>query len=304
MVVVVMAQAGPTPGQPLGGSGPFSAAARALGAVPPPALVMLSIISVQVGAAIAKQLFTLAGSSGTVTLRLVFAAAVLVLIWRPSLRVTRRMLVTVVAYGVVLGGMNLAFYLAIERIPLGAAVTIEFLGPLAVAVIGSRRWVDGLWALLAAGGVLLLTRADGGLELTGVLFALLAGVCWGAYILLAAALGSQSSDGQGLALAMVCGGLVVLPFGLADAGTSLFHPLVLISGLGVALLSSVVPYSLELEALRTIPPSVFGILMSLEPAMAALTGLVVLGEELHPIQWTAVCCVVLASVGATRTRRA
>ncbi|HWO64195.1 MAG TPA: EamA family transporter [Umezawaea sp.] len=299
-----MAQAGPTPGQPLGRSGPFSGAARVLGAVPPPALVLLSIISVQVGAAIAKQLFTLAGSSGTVTLRLVFAAVVLVLIWRPSLRITRRMLATVTAYGVVLAGMNLAFYLAIDRIPLGAAVTIEFLGPLAVAVIGSRRWVDGLWALLAAGGVLLLTNADGGLELTGVLFALLAGVCWAAYILLAAALGSQSSDGQGLALAMVCGGLVVLPFGLADAGTSLFHPLVLISGLGVALLSSVVPYSLELEALRTIPPSVFGILMSLEPAMAALTGLVVLGEELHPVQWTAVCCVVLASVGATRTRRA
>jgi inner membrane transporter RhtA len=202
---------------------------------------------------------------------------------------------------VVLGAMNLSFYLAIDRIPLGAAVTIEFLGPLGVAVLGSRRWADGLWALLAAGGVLLLTRADGGLELAGVLFALLAGVCWGAYILLAASLGSQSSDGGGLALAMVCGALVVLPFGIADAGTALVHPLVLVSGLGVALLSSVVPFSLELRALRTIPPRVFGILMSLEPAMAALAGLVLLGEALHPVQWTAVCLVVLASVGATRT---
>lgn len=300
MAAVVMAREGATTGQP---PGRFSTAARAFAAVPPPALVMLSIISAQVGAAIAKQLFTLAGSSGTVTLRLVFAAIVLVALWRPSPRISRRMLVTVVAYGVVLGSMNVAFYQALDRIPLGAAVTIEFLGPLGVAVVGSRRWVDGLWALLAAAGVLLLTRADGGLELTGVLFALLAGVLWAAYILLAAALGSQSSDGQGLALAMVCGGLVALPFGLADAGTALFSPQVLIAGLGVALLSSVVPYSLELTALRTIPPRVFGILMSLEPAVAALAGLVVLGEALHPIQWTAVCLVVLASVGATRTAR-
>lgn len=298
----LVAQAGPTSGQPLGGSGPYTLS-RVLGAVPPPALVLLGIVSLQIGAAVAKQLFTLAGASGTVTLRLVFAAAVLLVIWRPSLRITRRMLLTVVLYGVVLASMNLFFYQALERIPLGAAVTIEFLGPLAVAVFGSRRWLDGLWALLAAGGVLLLTQAEGGLEFTGVLFALAAGACWAGYILAAAALGSQSSDGQGLAMAMAVAALIVLPFGVVEAGTTLLNPLVLLAGLGVALLSSVVPYSLELEALRKIPPRVFGILMSLEPAVAALAGLVVLGESLRPAQWVAVCCVVMASAGATRTAR-
>jgi inner membrane transporter RhtA len=303
MADVVMAQAGPPSGRPLGGPGSFAAAARVLGAVPPPALVLLGVISIQVGAALAKQLFTLAGASGTVALRLVFAAVVLVLLWRPSPRIGRRMLLTAIGYGVVLGAMNLLFYQAIERIPLGAAVTIEFLGPLAVAVIGSRRWVDGLWALLAAAGVLLLTRADGGLVWTGVVFALLAGVCWGSYILVAASLGSQSTDGQGLALAMVFAALVVIPFGAGDLGTALLDPVVLLAGLGVALLSTVVPHSLELEALRRIPPRVFGILMSLEPAVAALAGLVLLGEALRPLQWVAVCCVVLASAGATRTAK-
>jgi len=303
MAHVVMAQAGPTSGRSTGGSGPFAAAARVAGAVPPTALVLLGIVSIQVGAALAKHLFALAGTSGTVALRLAFAAVVLVLLWRPSVRIGKRMLLTVLGYGVVLGSMNLLFYQAIERIPLGAAVTIEFLGPLAVAVVGSRRWVDGLWALLAAGGVLLLTRSDGGLVWTGVLFALLAGVCWATYILVAASLGSQSTDGQGLALAMVFAALVVLPFGVGDLGPVLLDPLVLLSGLGVALLSTVVPHSLELEALRRIPPRVFGILMSLEPAMAALVGLVVLHEALRPTQWVAVCCVVLASAGATRTAK-
>ncbi|WNV92048.1 EamA family transporter [Umezawaea sp. Da 62-37] len=298
-----MAQAGPASERPVGGPGGFPAAVRVLGAVPPPALVLLGIVSVQVGAALAKQLFALAGASGTVALRLGFAAVVLVLVWRPSVRIGGRMLLTVIGYGVVLGSMNLLFYQAIERIPLGAAVTIEFLGPLAVAVIGSRRWVDGLWALLAAGGVVLLTRSDGGLVWTGVLFALLAGVCWGSYILVAASLGSQSADGRGLALAMVFAALVVLPFGVDDLSAALLDPLVLLAGLGVALLSTVVPHSLELEALRRIPPRVFGILMSLEPAMAALVGLVVLGEALKPPQWVAVCLVVLASAGATRTAR-
>nr|WP_257901162.1 EamA family transporter [Saccharothrix obliqua] len=284
-------------------SGPFAAAARAFGAIPPPALVLVGIVSVQVGAAVAKQLFTLAGPAGTVTLRLVLAAVLLVAVWRPSLRVDRRTLLVIAGYGLVLGAMNLTFYQAIERIPLGAAVTIEFLGPLAVAVLGSRRWLDGLWALLAAAGVLLLTRADGGLELTGVLFALAAAACWAGYILLAAALGSRTSDGRGLALAMVFGAALALPFGIADAGAALLDPVVLIAGAAVALLSSVVPYSLELEALRRIPPRVFGILMSLEPAVAALAGLILLHEALRPAQWVAVCCVVLASIGATRTAR-
>ena len=282
---------------------PLSAAARAYGAIPPPALVLLGIVSVQVGAAVAKQLFATAGAAGTVTLRLVLAAAVLLLIWRPSLRMDARTWLVVAGYGLVLGAMNLTFYQAIKHIPLGAAVTIEFLGPLAVAVLGSRRWLDGAWALLAAAGVLLLTRVDGGLALPGVLFALCAAACWAGYILMAAALGSRTSDGGGLALAMVFCAVLALPFGVVEAGTALLDPAVLVVGGAVALLSSVVPYSLELEALRRIPPRVFGILMSLEPAVAALAGLVVLHEALHPAQWAAVFCVVLASVGATRTAR-
>ncbi|TWP48151.1 EamA family transporter [Lentzea tibetensis] len=298
---MVMAHASPVSGPaPVRGS---SVAARALGAIPPPALVLLGIVSVQVGAAFAKQLFGVAGSAGTVTLRLVFAAVILLAVWRPTLRLPLRTYAVIIAYGVVLGSMNLFFYQSLERIPLGAAVTIEFLGPLAVAVFGSRRWLDGVWALLAASGVLLLARADGGLLWSGVLFALAAAACWAAYILLAAKLGSATSDGQGLALAMVFGTLVALPFGVGSAGMALLDPVVLVVGLLVALMSSVVPYSLELEALRKIPPRVFGILMSMEPAVAALAGLVLLGEQLRPLQWVAVCCVVIASVGATRSAR-
>jgi inner membrane transporter RhtA len=299
---MVMAHAEPIPGPAhRGGSG--SVTARALGAIPPPALVLLGIVSVQVGAAFAKQLFAFAGSAGTVTVRLVFAAVILLMIWRPRVRLDLRTYGVIMSYGVVLGCMNLFFYQALDRIPLGAAVTIEFLGPLAVAMVGSRRWLDGVWALLAAAGVLLLTRVNGGLLFSGVLFALAAAACWAGYILLAAKLGSKTSDGQGLALAMVAASLVAVPFGVAEAGTALLNPVVLVVGLMVALMSSVVPYSLELEALRKIPPRVFGILMSLEPAVAAVAGLVLLGEQLKPAQWVAVCCVVIASVGATRTAR-
>ncbi|MGW6449220.1 EamA family transporter [Lentzea sp. NPDC055074] len=278
-------------------------AARLMGGVPPTALVLAGIVSVQVGAAFAKQLFTVAGAAGTVTLRLVMAALVLVVIWRPSLRLDRRTLLTVVVYGAVLAAMNLCFYAALARIPLGAAVTIEFLGPLAVAVAGSRRWLDAVWVLLAGTGVVLLTGVQGGLLWTGVLFALAAGACWAAYILVTAKLGSQTSDGKGLALAMVVGAVIALPFGIGSAGTAMLDPLVLAAGFAVALMSSVVPYSLELEALRRMPPRVFGILMSMEPAVAALAGLLLLGEHLAPAQWVAVCCVVIASVGATRSAK-
>ncbi|QUH01359.1 EamA family transporter [Saccharopolyspora erythraea] len=276
-------------------------AARAFGAVPPPVLVLLGIVSLQVGAAFAKQMFAVAGSSGVVALRLFFAAAVLLVVWRPSLRTDRRTLAVVVGYGLVLAGMNMSIYQAFERIPLGVAVTIEFLGPLAVALFGSRRKLDVVWALLAGAGVLLLSRADGGLDWVGVGFALLAAVLWASYILVSAKLGSRTSGGSGLALGMAVGALVAAPFGVADAGPVLLDPAVLAVGLLVALMSSVVPYTLELEALRRIPPRVFGVLMSLEPAVAALAGLVVLGEALGAWQWAAVGCVVIASVGATRT---
>ena len=275
--------------------------ARALGAVPPPLLVLLGVISLQVGAAFAKQLFAMAGATGVVTLRLLFAALVLVVIWRPSLRMERRTLLVVAGYGVVLAGMNICLYQAIERIPLGVAVTIEFLGPLAVAVFGSRRKLDLLWAVLAGLGVLLLSHVDGGLEPLGVGFALAAAVLWASYILLGAKLGRHTSGGSGLALGMVFGTLVALPFGITGSGMQLLEPEVLAAGLVVALMSSVVPYSLELEALRRMPARVFGVLMSLEPAVAALAGLLVLGEQLGAWQWVAIGCVVTASVGSTRS---
>lgn len=274
--------------------------ARRTFAIPPTALVLLGIVSVQIGSALAKQLFSAVGSFGTVALRLFFAATLLLLWWRPSLRMNRRAWVVVLSYGVILGTMNLCFYLSLARIPLGIAVTIEFLGPLAVAVAGSRRWLDAFWALLAAGGVVLLMEGRGNVNLVGFLFALAAGTCWGLYILVGAALGRHTTEGNGLALGMVIAAFVAVPFSVAHSGAALIQPRVLIAGLGVALLSSVIPYSLELEALRKIPPRVFGILMSLEPAMAALIGLILLHESLHWSQWLAVLCVMAASAGATR----
>jgi len=285
------------------GSGKDFRAAHPFDAIPPTALVLIGILSVQIGSALAKHLIGAVGGYGTVALRLVFAAAVLLLVWRPSLRLERRAWTVVCGYGAVLGLMNLCFYLALARIPLGITVTIEFLGPLAVALAGSRRWLDVLWALLAAGGVVLIMEGGGAFDLVGFLFALGAGICWGLYILLGVALGRHTRQGNGLALGMAIAALVAVPVGIVDAGMALLEPWILVVGLGVALLSSVVPYSLELEALRKMPPRVFGILMSLEPAVAALIGFFLLGEALHWSQWVAVLCVVAASLGATRGSR-
>lgn len=261
------------------------------------------VLSVQVGAALAKQLFAHTGPVGVVTLRLVFAGLLLLALWRPTLKLSLRTVGVVVAFGTVLGVMNVSFYLSMERIPLGMAVTIEFLGPLLVAALGSRRWYDGIWVLLAGGGVLLLTEGGGRVDLVGVLYAALAGACWGGYILLGARLGEHTPGGTGLALATVWAALLIVPFGIAESGATLWNGKLLVLGAAVAVLSSVVPYSLEIEALRRMPARVFGVLMSLEPAVAALAGLVVLGELLSPTQWLAVGCVVVASIGATRTAR-
>ena len=280
-----------------------TAVARAFHVVPAPALVLLGIVSVQVGSAMAKHLVGDVGSFGTVALRLFFASLVLMLLSRPTLRVDRRAWSIVLAYGVVLVSMNLCFYLALARIPLGIAVTIEFLGPLAVALFGSRRWLDVFWALLAGAGIVLLMKAPGDVDLVGFLLALAAGTFWGLYILVGAALGRHTTEGNGLALGITVAALVAVPFGVAETGAALFQPWVVAAGFGVALLSSVIPYSLELEALRKLPPRVFGILMSLEPAMAALAGLVILNETLGATQWIAIICVIAASAGATRAAR-
>jgi inner membrane transporter RhtA len=213
----------------------------------------------------------------------------------------------VLAFGVTLGVMNFSIYQSFARIPLGVAVTIEFLGPLAVAVASSRRLIDGLWVVLAGTGVALL--ADGGLAggglggrhaVAGVGFGLAAAASWAAYILLSRATGRRFSGSAGLGIAMVVAALVVTPPAAVAAGRAMFRPGVLLIGLAVGLLSSVIPYRLELEALRRVPARVFGIWMSLEPAVAALAGLVILGQALTLRQWLATGCVMIASAGAAR----
>ena len=272
--------------------------------IPPTALVLLSVGSVQFGAAIAKGLFDAVGPGGTVLFRISLSALVLLLLWRPNLRgYARREYALAALFGVVLAGMNLSLYLAIDRIPLGVAVTLEFLGPLGVAVAGSRRLLDGLWVVLAATGILLLAPLDvlGGNELdpAGVAFALLAGALWASYILLSARVGGVFPGGTGLVISLCVGTLLLLPVGISDGGYALLDPKLLLAGLGVALLSSAVPYSLELEALRKLPTRVFGVLMSLEPAVAALVGFLVLDELLGIRAVVAIGLVTVAAAGAS-----
>jgi inner membrane transporter RhtA len=263
-------------------------------------LVLAAASSLQVGAAFAVTLFDDLGPAGAAFLRLAFAAVVLWAIWRPRMRSQPpRDLRVAAAFGVALGLMNWSIYESIDRIPLGVAVTIEFAGPLLVAVIGSRRPLDGLWIALAAAGILLLADPGGGsIDTLGVLFALTAAACWMAYIYLSKRTGLLFPGGSGLALAMVVGALVVLPAGVIQGGGSFAEPGLLGSALVVALASSVLPYSLELEALRRLPEAVFGVLMSLEPAVAALAGLVVLGQDLGARELVAIGMVVVASAGA------
>jgi inner membrane transporter RhtA len=258
---------------------------------------------VQTGAGIAKGLFDDLGPAGTVLLRTLFGALVLVALWRPRVRGHARGDLTVaVAFGLVLAAMNLTFYEALDRIPLGIAVTIEFAGPLAVAVAGSRRRLDVAWVVLAAAGILLLVRTGGGhANLAGVAFALTAAACWAAYILLSQRAGRAFPRGEGLALAMAVGTLALLPAGIAGAGSSLLAAGPLAIGAGIGLLSSAIPYSLELEALRRLPSRVFGILLSLDPAIAALMGFVILGQDLVPREVGGIALVVAASAGASAT---
>ena len=265
--------------------------------VPAPALVLLAVASVQIGSALAKTLFDDLGPGGTVFLRVALAALLLNAIWRPRLR--RRDLWLVAAFGVSLAGMNLAFYESLDRIPLGVAVTFEFVGPLGVAVAGSRRALDLLWVALAAAGILLLSDfGSSELDGSGVALALLAGAFWAAYIYLGASVGRRFEGSDGLALALVVAAVLLVPAGLADGGADLLSPELLALGAAVALLSSAIPYSLEMEALRRLPTAVFGVLMSLEPAVAALAGYVVLDEALATREVLAIVLVVAASAGA------
>jgi inner membrane transporter RhtA len=260
------------------------------------ALVLLGCASPQLGAVIAVGLFDRLGPAGAAFLRLALAAIVLWLIWRPRLTGDLRL---AAAFGGSLGLMNLSFYEAISRIPLGIAVTIEFGGPLLVGVLGSRRPLDAVWVALAAGGIVLLVGPGGGsIDPAGIAFAFAAAVFWMGYIYLSKRTGAAFAGGSGLAIAMAVGALVVLPAGAIQAGPAFSEPRLLGSAFVVALASSVVPYSLELEALRRLPESVFGVLMSLDPAIAALAGFVVLGQALGPRDLLAIALVVVASAGA------
>jgi inner membrane transporter RhtA len=287
-------------------------------------LVLAGIVSVQVGAGLAARLFAELGPAGVAGLRLWWSAAIVAVAGgRPAVRAVRavltdhawRDLAVVLAFGVVLGVMNFSIYQSFARIPLGVAVTIEFLGPLAVAVASSHRLLDGAWVVLAAAGVLLLTQGGAGeagsaaragpvlglsTEAAGIAFALVAAGCWALYILLSRSTGRRFSGSSGLVIAMVVAAAVVTGPAVRSAGPAFSHPSLLADGLAIGLLSSVVPYRLELEALRRLPARVFGILMSLEPAVAALIGLALLGEALAARQWLAVALVVIACGGAAR----
>ena len=270
-----------------------------------PLLVVAAVASVQSGAAIAVRLFPKVGPGGAVLLRLGIAALVLLAIARPRLaRRGRADLVVAVGYGVVLAAMNFTFYEALDRIPLGVAVTIEFVGPLTVAVLGSRSRLDLLWVALAAAGVTLLTTSGGQIRPLGVVLAATAGLFWALYIVFSQRVGRVFAGVEGLTVGLVVGTLVVLPVGIADGGGRLAAGDVLGMGLGVAVLSSALPYSLELVALRRLSTAVFGVLMSLEPAVAAMSGRLFLGQHLQPREWAAVGCVVIASAGVTRRRPA
>lgn len=270
------------------------------------ALVLGGALSLQFGAALAALLFPRAGALGMVTLRLVFAAALMVLLCRPRLRGhSRTDWLHVLAFGLTLGALNTLFYQAIDRIPLGATVTLEVLGPLTLSVLASRRVASLLWAVLALGGVALLARgAFGDLDPAGVAFALAAGALWACYIVLSARIGARFRRADGLALALVVGAVVSLPLGVSAAGSALLDPVTLGLGAVVALLSSMLPYTLELLALRRLPKATFAVLMSTGPAVAALAGFLVLRQHLGVVEGLGIALVVVASMGAVRMRGA
>lgn len=266
--------------------------------VPAPLLVLAGIVSVQFGGALAATLVPVIGAGGSVVLRLLFASALLLVFVRPRWRGhSRRAWLTVIAFGVALGLMNFTFYSSLAHLPIGVAVTIEFIGPLSLAAALSRRWLDAVAVAAAAAGVVLISEAlstpFADLEKTGIALALLAGAFWAAYIVLAGRTGGEFPKLEGLALAMVVATVVTLPLGITSAPS--WSPDILLKAFGIAVLSSVLPYSLELLALRRLSAKVFGILLSLEPAFAALAGLLVLGQVLSPTQLVGMALVVAAS---------
>ena len=273
--------------------------------LPPVPAVLLAIISVQCGAAIAKTLFPAIGAAGTASLRIGISAIILLLAYRPNLKqITPSQWKIVVPYGLTLGAMNLIFYLAIERIPIGLAVTLEFMGPLLVAIIGSKRLIDYCWVLLAGLGIVLIAPwSNDRVDLLGVFFALLAGALWAAYIILGGKVSKIMHDGQAVATGMLFAAILILPFGFYENGLANLTPKFLGMGAALALLSSAIPFTLEMKALGQLPPRTFSILMSLEPAAAAICAFIFLQENLNFYEILAVVCVVVASAGSTLTAK-
>ncbi|MEV6763582.1 EamA family transporter [Streptomyces sp. NPDC051105] len=294
----------PTPTSAAVSEPAVAGAAHRFGALGPVGLVLAGGISVQFGGALAVTLMPRAGALGVVTLRLLAAAVVLLVVCRPRLRGhSRTDWGTVIVFGAAMGAMNGLFYEAVDRIPLGPAVTLEVLGPLALSVLASRRAVNAVWAGLALAGVFLL--GGGGfsdLDPTGVAFALGAGAMWAAYIIFSARTGRRFPQADGLALAMAVAALLFLPLGIAEAGSRLLDPTTVALGSSVAVLSSVLPYTLELLALRRLPAHTFAVLMSLEPAIAATAGFLILDQALTATQAAAIALVIAASIGAVRTQ--
>ncbi|GEC08681.1 membrane protein [Streptomyces spinoverrucosus] len=290
------AAATPSQGQPRGG--------RLGGSIGPVGLVLAGGVSVQFGGALAVSLMPRAGALGIVTLRLLVAAVVLLVVCRPRLRGhSRTDWGTVIAFGITMAAMNGLFYQALARIPLGPAVTLEVLGPLALSVLASRRAINLVWAGLALAGVFLL--GGGGfdsLDLVGVAFALGAGAMWAAYIVFSARTGRRFPQADGLALAMAVAAVLFLPLGIVESGAKLLDPVTLALGAAVAVLSSVLPYTLELLALRRLPAATFAVLMSLEPAIAAAAGFLILNQALTATEAAAIALVIAASMGAVRTQ--
>lgn len=272
--------------------------------IPPPGLVLLSIVAIQVGAALAIQLFPALGASGTAAVRIVFSALLLALAARGRVRGYGRLFVQnwrlLLVFGLCIAAMNFFFYAAIARIPLGVTVAIEFIGPLSVAVLTSRRLSHLAWIVLAALGIALLSPLSGvRLDAMGILYALLAGTGWALFIIVANRVGDRVPGSDGLAIAMAVAAITMIPFVAPIAGTLVSTPLLLVAGVGVALLATTIPFSLEYEALKRLPARTYGVLVSLEPAVAATVGALFLGERIGTLGLIAVACVVVAAIGIT-----
>ena len=268
----------------------------------PVAFILVAAFSVQGGAAIAKGIFPSIGAAGTAAIRTGLAAIILLAVFRPRVhRFTAEQWRAVVPYGITIGVMNLFFYQALVRIPLGLTVALEFVGPLALAILGSRRALDVIWVVLAMAGIALIApfEADGAIDPVGVVFALLTGACWAAYIVLGGRVSQRLEGGVAVAVGMTIAAVTIMPYALAVGGMEKFALSLLLPCVAMAVLSSALPFALEMKALRLLPSRTFSVLMSLEPVIAALCGLLLLGEHLTRAQWAAVALIVIASAGAT-----